>query len=166
MKSILTTKLAATALALSLTALSIGPALADCGQPHGGIQNLEEGPYDWQRDRNGRLGNLPGLDPKFGAFMGGVRIVMAVDAAGKAKPAVGKKRNCDKLKNQIKVGERRLDQMKSRLNQMLDDFSEKKRNSTKADISYTADAITKLDDAIKAKESTLKRLRKALKKCE
>jgi hypothetical protein len=166
MNSILTTTLTAVALALSLSALSAGLALADCGQPHGGIQNMEEGSYDWHRDRNGRLGNLPGLEPKFGAFMGGVRIVMAVDAAGKAKPAVGKKRNCDKLKDQIKVGERRLDQMKSRLDRMLDDFSEKNRNSTKADISHTADAIAKLDDAIKARENTLKRLRKALKKCE
>jgi hypothetical protein len=154
------------ALALSLSALATNPVLADCGLLHGGIQNVEEGPYDWQRDRNGRLGNLPGLDPKFGAFMGGVRIMMAVDAAGKAKPAAGKRRNCDKLKNQIRAGELRLEQMKSRLGQMLEDFADKKRNSTKADVGYTADAIARLDDAIKAKENTLKRLRKKLRKCK
>ena len=170
MNTILKSTLAAAALAFSLAALSAGPASADCGLPHGGqpgAQNSDGGPYDWQRDRNGRLGNLPGLDPKFGAFLGGgVRVWIAIDAAGKAKPPAGKKRNCDKLKDQIKAGERRLEQMKSRLDQMLADFSEKKRVSTQADVGYTADAMVKLDEAIKAKENTLKRQRKKLKKCQ
>jgi uncharacterized coiled-coil protein SlyX len=164
MNSILKSTLAAAALAFSLAALSAGPASADCGLLHGGAPIAEEGPYDWQRDRNGRLGGLPGLDRKFGAFMGGVRIVMAVDAAGKAKRAVGKK-NCDKLRDAIAKGERRLEQMKSRLEQMLAEFPEKRRVSTKADVGYSADAIAKLDDAIKAKENSLKKQRRKLAKC-
>ena len=165
MTSILKSTLAAAALAISLSVLSASPVLADCGLPHGGMpgaQNSEEGPYDWQRDRNGRLGGLPGLGLKFDLLRGGM-IVM--DAAAKAKPAAGKK-NCDKLRDAIAKGERRLEQMKSRLDQMLGDFSEKKRVSTMADVGYAADAITKLDNAIKGKETTLKRQRKKLKKCQ
>jgi hypothetical protein len=162
MNSILKSTLAATALAFSLAALSAGPASADCGLPHGGAPIAEEGPYDWQRDRNGRLGGLPGLSLKFDLIRGGM---IMIDAAGKAKPVVGKNRNCDKLKDAITKGERRLEQMKSRLNQMLADFPEKKRASTAADVGYAADSIAKLDDAIKGKETTLKRQRKKLKKC-
>ena len=163
MNSILKSTLAAAALAFSLSALSAGPASADCGLPHGGGQNAqEEGPYDWQRDRNGRLGNLSGLDLKFDLLRGGM---MVFDAAGKAKPAARKKKNCDKLENAIAKGERRLAQMKSSLEQMLGDFSEKRRVSTEADVGSTADAIAKLDQAIKGKESTLKRQRKKLAKC-
>jgi uncharacterized coiled-coil protein SlyX len=165
MNSILKSTFAAAALAFSLAALSAGSASADCGLPHGGMpgaQNSEEGPYDWQRDRKGRLGGLPGLDLKFDMLRGGM---ILMDAAAKAKPAAGKKKNCDKLRDAIAKGERRLEQMKSRLDQMLGDFSEKKRVSTNADVGYAADAITKLDDAIKGKETTLKRQRKKLKKC-
>lgn len=165
MNSILKSTLAAAALAFSLSVLSAGPASADCGLPHGGGQNAEEGPYDWQRDRNGRLGNLPGLDPKFGAFMGGVRIMIAVDEARKARPVAAKKKNCDKLRDAIAKGERRLEQMKSRLERMLRDISDKKRGSTEADVGYSADSIAKLDDAIKGKERTLQRQRKKLRKC-
>lgn len=168
MNTLLKSTLAAAAIAIGV--FSANAASADCGLPHGGqpgVQDSGDGRYDWQRDRNGRLGNLPGLDPKFGAFLGGgVRIMIALDAAGKAKPAARKKRNCDKLKDAITKGERRLEQMKSRLDQMLAGFSEKKRVSTQADVGYTADAIVKLDEAIKAKESTLKRQRKKLKKCQ
>lgn len=168
MTSILKSTLAAAALAISLSVLSASPVLADCGLPHGGpgAQNSEEGPYDWQRDRNGRLGGLRGLDRKWDMLRDAGRIMVVLDGARDAARAAGKKRNCDKLKDAITAGERRLAQMKSRLEQMLSDFSGKRRVSTKADVNYTADAITKLDDAIKGKERTLKRQRKKLKKCE
>lgn len=138
------------------------------GQPNERMETSQKSDHSGECRNRKRCRNAERRDhgPSYGFLEGNPRLMIVIEPRREGAPVVGGKNDCDHLKRKIAAGERRLAQMNARLDQLIEDYQQKKLVSTRADVYYTGDAMLKLDQDIKDLERALKKLRKKLKKCE